>query len=151
MRLIPIVLVLFVALVSQGSAQDEQQFARDKEAFLTARKAATVKTWDAALELLEEIRLSKIEDNDVIEYVVFSKLCAKTANALGVDRNSNPQNPTDVISKIDWGTLITTLAQKAASDPTGFLALLNDARKVRNGIKNYEELDRKLVLVYRIK
>jgi hypothetical protein len=35
--------------------------AKDKEAFLTARKAAPVKTWDAAIDMLDEIEVSKIE------------------------------------------------------------------------------------------
>jgi len=67
------------SLVSRGASQDKQPFAQGKDAFLTARKAAAVKSWDAALDLLAEIRLSKIEDVDVIEYATYSTLCAKHA------------------------------------------------------------------------
>jgi hypothetical protein len=134
-------------IVSGGLAPagDKKQVATDKEGFHIARKAAAVRTWDAAIELLDEVKLSKLDDTDVIEYVVFLRLCARTAQALGVDRKSNPDSPTDVVTKIDWPTLIATLGGKVAQDPTGALKLLNDARKVYNGIENYQKLDSKLV------
>src|SRR5262245_3426171 len=121
-------------------AGDKKQLAIDKEGFLTARKAALVKTWDAAIELLNEIKVSKLEDTDVIDYVAYSKLCARTARALGVKRNANPTSPTDVISKIDWLALIAGIANNPR--------LLLDARAVYSGIGTYQKLDSKLVNKY---
>ena len=82
----------------------------DKQAYMTARKAASVKTWDAAIAILERIDIDKIDDHDVIEYVDFSLRCAKVADETGVDRASDPQSPSDVIGKIDWGQIVATLA-----------------------------------------
>jgi hypothetical protein len=124
------------------------QFEIDKEAFHVARKAAAVDTWDAATALLDEINLTKLDDKDVIEYVVFSKLCVRTAQALGVDRKSNPTSPTDVIKNIEWVALIATLSVKALEDRAGAGKLLVDANKVYKGIDDYQKRDARLATKY---
>jgi len=148
MRVLAAVAFCLFMCAGLSLAGDNKQLAIDKEAFHTARKAAAVKTWDAAIEMLDEVKLSKIDDTDVIEYVVYSKLCARTASALGVNRKSNPDSPTDVVTKIDWQTLIANLSAKALRDPAGVLKLLNDARKVYNGLETYQKLDSTLVQRY---
>lgn len=140
MRYLCVSVFVLLLVGSPALAGDKNQFAIDKKGFLTARKAALVETWDAAIELLNEIKLSDLDDTDVIDYVAYSKLCARTAKALGVTRNSNPESPTDVIAKIDWVTLIATIV----SNPR----LLIDARAVQNGIEKYQKLDRKLIRRY---
>lgn len=120
----------------------------NRQAFLWARLAATAKSWDAATKLLESIDLGQVDDMEVIEYVQFSELCVRTAEELGVDRQSNPDHPTDIVTRIAWEQLIATLAEKAVRDPAGGASLLSDARKVQTGIRRYQELDSKLLKEY---
>ena len=122
--------------------------ADDKRSFHRARLAATAETWEAAAAVLDKIDEDKLDDIDVIEYVTFSKLCVKTADALGVDRKSDPESPTSVVTNVEWSQLLITLAQKAVDSPVKFADLLRDARKVHKGLKRYEELDAKLVKRY---
>jgi hypothetical protein len=137
-------------LIQGGAVRgDDKQFQRDKHAFERARKAATAETWDAAILILEKIDIDRIDDTEVIEYVDFSLRCAKTADALGIDRKSNPNSPTDVIEKIDWAKVITTLVQRVIDEGPGKVAgLLADARKIQKQIPRYLELDQKLSKKY---
>jgi hypothetical protein len=108
-----------------------------------------VGTWDAAIAILERIDVDQIDDEKIIEYVDFSLRCAKTADALGVERNSNPSSPTDVIAKIDWAQLIATLTEKLVQEGPGRIAkLLADALKIQKQIPRYLDLDRELAARY---
>jgi hypothetical protein len=108
-----------------------------------------VESWDAAIVILERIDLDEVDDVEVIEYVDFSLRCAKTAEALGIDRKSNPNSPTDVIVKVDWIKVIATLVEKVADEGPGKVAkLLAEARKTQKQIPRYEELDTKLARRY---
>lgn len=141
--IIPVAVLLFAG----GSAwsDDKKQFETDKHAFERACKAQRVETWDAAIAILQRIDLDKVDDEMVIEYVDFSLTCAKTADALGIDRKSNPDSPTDVVSKIDWAKLVATLVEKAANEGPGKVAsLLADARKIQKQIPRFLELDEML-------
>jgi hypothetical protein len=149
MRL-PILAAVFFSLgLNAASFADDKQSEIDKRAFLRARKAAMVKTWDVAIAILEKIDIDKIEDDDVIEYVDFSLRCAKVADQLGIERRSDPKSPTDVIAKIDWGKIVATLIEKVVDEGPGKVAkLLADARKVQKQVPHYLELDKKLLKRY---
>lgn len=151
MRL-PIVATLLLILAGSSSWADEGKDANvDKRAFERARKAATAESWDAAIAIMDTINIDKLDDVDVIEYVVFSKLCARTADSLGINRKSNPDSPTDVVTKIDWPQLIANLAGQSLKDPIKVAGILSDARKVQKGIPQYQRLDAKLANRYGIK
>jgi len=147
----PVCVSVALVLALGGAVQgDDKQFETDKRAFERARKAATAETWDAAIAILERIDIDKIDDTQVIEYVDFSLRCAKTADALGIDRKSNPDSPTDVIAKVDWAKVIATLVQKVIDEGPGKVAnLLADARKIQKQVPRYLELDKKLSKKYR--
>jgi len=147
----PICVSVALVLILGGAVRgdDKKQFEMDKHAFERARKAQVVGTWDAAIAILERIDIDKIDDGELIEYVEFSLRGAKTADALGIDRNSNPDSPTDVISKLDWAKVIATLVQKVIEEGPGKVAtLLADARKIQRQIPRYLELDEKLARTY---
>jgi uncharacterized protein (DUF885 family) len=140
-----ICVALMLALSGTTRGDDKRQADTDKRAFERAQKAANVKTWDAAIAILGKIDIDKLDDEEVIEYVDFSLRCAKIADALGIDRKSNPDSPTDVIAKIDWAKVIATLVQKVVDEGPGKVAeLLADARKIQKQIPRYLELDEKL-------
>jgi hypothetical protein len=130
--------------VAASPPSQPTQFDINKHAFKRARLAATVESWDAAIDILDKIDTEKVDDADVLDYVALSRLCSTTAKALGVDRKSNPDSPTDVIAKIDWAGLVATLVK----DPGKFISLVADAKKVRDSIPRYEELDAKLAQKY---
>jgi len=71
MRMILVATLLFHGL-STALLADDIQADTDKRAFDRARKASSVKTWDAAIAILEKIDIDKIDDGEVIEYVNFS-------------------------------------------------------------------------------
>jgi hypothetical protein len=119
----------------------------NKLAFDRARLASTAANWPAATAALESIEIAKVDDIEVIEYVGFSKLCAKTADALGVDRKCNPDSPTDVVANVDWLKVIATVADNA-KNPAAVAQLISDAHTVRKGIPRYQELDAQLVRKY---
>lgn len=143
MRFKVVVIALLISLPPSYAAEVKQSEA-DRRAFVRARKAATTQSWDAAIAILKGINIDKLEDVEVIEYVVFSRLCAKTAEALGVDRKSNPDSPTDVVTQLDWEKLVAKLVEQSLKNPTKVAGLLSDARKVQKGIPRYQELDRTL-------
>jgi hypothetical protein len=144
-NLICLCVALVLASAGLVRGDDPKQAEVDRRAFERARKAATVKTWDAAIAILGRIDIDKIDDEEVIEYVDFSLRCAKTADALGIDRKSDPDSPTDVIAKVEWGKVIATLVQKVIDEGPGKVAgLLADARKIQKQIPRYLELDRSL-------
>lgn len=143
----PICLCVALVLASAGLVRGDEpkQSEVDKRAFDRALKAATVKTWDAAIAILERIDIDKIDDEEVIEYVDFSLRCAKTADALGIDRKSDLDSPTNVIAKVDWEKVIATLVQKVIDEGPGkVVGLLADARKIQKQIPRYLELDSSL-------
>jgi hypothetical protein len=149
MRLPLCVSVALVLALGGAVRGDDKQYATDKRAFERARKASTAETWDAALAVLERIDIDKIEDIQVIEYVDFSLRCVKTADALGIDRKSNPSSPTDVIAKVDWTKVVAMLVQKVVDEGPGKVAsLLADAQKIHKQIPRYLQLDEKLLKKY---
>jgi len=149
MRSIIFAPMLLAQFLSAAARADDKQTEIDKHAYKRAQKAGSVKTWDAAIAILEKIDIDKVDDEEVIEYVAFSLKCAKTADELGIDRASNPASPSDVIGKIDWGTIVSTLAQKVLDgEPGKVVRLLNDARKTQKQIPHYLELDEKLTEKY---
>jgi len=122
----------------------------DKEAYKIAEKASRQKSWDSALALLTEIQISKIDNSDVIEYVVFSKKLVNTAKALGVDIKSDPSDATDVGAKLDWTQLTVTMINCVKTKGLVDTAqLFKDAWDIRNGIDGYYKLDAQLAAKYK--
>jgi hypothetical protein len=144
-----LILTLVAAASLACSGCTKAPRAIDKNAFERARKASTAESWDAAIVILQRIDLDEVEDVEVIEYIDFSLRCAKTAEALGIDRKSNPNSLIDVILKVDWAKAIATLVDKLAREGPGKVAtLLADARQIQQQIRRYEELDTKLARRY---
>src|SRR4051812_42630765 len=82
MRLAIIGALLACQCLGAACPSDDKQAEIDKRAFERARKAAMVKTWDAAIAILERIDIDRVDDEEVIEYVDFSLRCAKVADEL---------------------------------------------------------------------
>ncbi len=134
MRLAIFALTLLSQVLGAAAFADNKQTDIDKRAFERARKAALVKTWDAAIAILEKIDIDKVDDEEVIEYVDFSLRCATVADELGIDRESDPESPTNVIEKIDWAKIVATLGQKIIDEGPGKVAkLLADAQNPEAG------------------
>jgi hypothetical protein len=121
------------------------QFDIDKKAFLRARHAVDARTWSAALLMLKQIDANRLDDPDVITYVDMTQRCASVADELGIDRASDPNSGKDVISKLDWITLATTLIDKGVG---GAARLLAAAKRIHDEIPLYLELDANLVKKY---
>ncbi len=138
-----------VAATTLALAQDNNY---DRQAFLIARKAAVVKTWDDAIALLDTIKIEQLNDEETLSYIVFSKKCASVASQLGVSRESDPNSTSDVASKVDWaqlGVALLKAVQKKGIGDTFQLAL--DAKKIQDRIPWYLTTDEKLAKKYGVK
>lgn len=113
----------------------------DKAAFQRARAAATVGTWDAAIAMLEGIDTKRIDDPQVFEYVEFELRCSKVAKSLGIDRQTNPASPLDVIAKIHWMTIAAEIMKKGIGE---IASLAAKAKDISDQIPHFMDLDRTL-------
>ncbi len=121
----------------------------DKQAFLTARKAAEARTWGAANQILKKIDQHKIEDLDVITYVDFSVRCVDLAMRLGIDRNADPNSTGSVMSSLNLTKFASSLIELARKDGLGKAAgVVADAHQIQKEIPVYTELDSKLAAKY---
>ena len=132
------------SVAGESMALAQNSSADDKSAFLTARRATEANTWKAALMRLKRIDTTKIEDDDVLWYVDYCIRCATLADTLGVDRNSDPNNPS-----IDWEKFVTAIVSKATNSSLLDAAkLLLAARDVQKDVDKFIKLDKALTEKY---
>jgi hypothetical protein len=134
----------------QGPPKPPTQWDIDRDAFLTARQAASLRTWSAANLMLERIDVAKIKDGDVLTYVDFSKRCAKLCDNLGIDRNSDPMSPVDVMTKANSLKALAKMVEVASDRGPGAAAtLLAEAIQIQKELPVYLSLDEQLAKKYR--
>jgi hypothetical protein len=131
------------------SEQRPTQFEIDKQAFLSARKAAAAFTWHAADQVLGMIDQEKIDDVEVVDFVGLSFRSVKLAMKLGIDRYADPNSTESVLSSLNVLKVAAILVKAAQEqDPSQVLNLLADAPQIQKELANYSDLYSKLAARY---
>lgn len=121
-------------------------------AFRKARQGATAAmqyNWSTANTILDTIDIGRIDDSDTLAYVDYCKRCARVAQDIGVSTKSNPDSISDTAANLDFTQLAATAWSVVESKGwSGAVQLAADAKRVRDEIPMWEELDAKLSARY---
>jgi hypothetical protein len=168
-----LILLGAVALLSACTTGDDKKAsARPKDpnqiAYCTTEAAIAARSFQAAKGILDEVKMSSVTDQDLLEYVQYSRDVVSFCVKCGIERQSEPTLG-EVLRNLHWADLLTLLGQRAltggiaggtVAGPSGAkvgvitavgkeaAGLASDGWKLYKGLDRFNELDDQLKQEY---